>query len=63
MNFKRIFKNYIPNCIFAFLLIIHSLKSSLLKTLKYRRNKIGDCVPCPTGYVYNASSGVCDGTY
>ncbi|CAH8462372.1 unnamed protein product [Schistosoma bovis] len=25
-----------------------------------KRNKIGDCVPCPTGYVYNASSGVCD---
>ncbi|RTG82681.1 uncharacterized protein DC041_0001435 [Schistosoma bovis] len=60
VNFKRIFKNYIPNCIFAFLLLIHSFKSSLLKTLKYRRNKIGDCVPCPTGYVYNASSGVCD---
>ncbi|CAH8439403.1 unnamed protein product [Schistosoma turkestanicum] len=25
-----------------------------------KRNKVGDCVPCPTGYVYNVSSGLCD---
>ncbi|KAH8853280.1 Fibrillin-1 [Schistosoma japonicum] len=25
-----------------------------------KRNKVGDCVPCPTGYVYNVSSGICD---
>ncbi|CAH8449683.1 unnamed protein product [Heterobilharzia americana] len=25
-----------------------------------KRNKVGDCVPCPSGYVYNVSSGLCD---
>lgn len=27
---------------------------------KAKRNKVGDCVPCPTGYLLNITTGICD---